>query len=896
MSSPNSQPDSKNPTLGERASSVRRGSRLHSADPLDLLKLGIPVLAVVLVILMGLSYQDAQKQAASDIRNLNLALESQLNASFIDQLQIALDGLTLSVSAQDIAEEKSYEADSAVRQIIRQHPTMSFLITDRDGHVKFRSGELADSSLDRTNMVRPTPSEGKAGCQPNPVFYGVAGAADNVLSASMPLLDKQQRVAGRVTANLPLALIKKQLDEFDVGKHGVITLRNTNPVDIILRSPNDLRSTQDYEPDLIDQLVDAGEREGVLVMSSRVDGAERLYGFRRIGQSSLVLVVGLAPKDYLEEWRYNVLLTIGFALILLVVMGISIHQLRRHRSNKTLAASQLRAHEARTRLLVDSVGQPIFCLDVEGRCNYLNKAAARLFGVEQSQLPCKDRLESFFNSRIEGALDNFTSRVIKTVSNNEVCYFESSWLDLPGRGVVPIEIHGYAHHVDECFVGAVLTVQDISERQQHESQISFLAYHDALTQLPNRLFIRKRFEELAERSEQLALLYLDVDHFKLINDSLGHVRGDELLCTIARRLATLPRVDTVARLGGDEFLLLVRDTSRPVIEQLTASISRTVSEFCEVDDYQLTITPSIGIALFPEHGANFDELMKASDIGLYQAKAAGRNTWKFYEHEMGLRELRRLELQVDLRAAWSRRELTVHYQPQVDLATGEIIGVEALLRWFHPTMGTIAPSEFIPAAEHCGLIIPISRWLIRHVCNQAMIWKSKGLGERIVAVNCSAVQFHQGDLVRDVGDVLRETGLAPGFLELEITESILIEDTPRVMATIAELKALGVRLSIDDFGTGYSSMAYLKRFAVDKLKIDQSFVRGMLVNQQDAAIVKSVIGLAHTLQMKATAEGVETLDIVDALSAAGCDEAQGYYYARPCSPQDLEALLVNRVL
>lgn len=857
-----------------------------------LLKLGLPGLAAILCILLALSYQDAQKQAASDIRNLNLAVESQLDATFIRLFERALTEFSSTVSINGLTHADSREvARDAAWQVVRRYPRMDFSISNRDGQTLFQSGRVSDTTSPLPYFEPPSQAYDDFDVRKRIVYYGRPGSGDRVLSAALPCFDQHRQLIGWVSVSLPLVLVKELLNGFNVGKGGVITVRNTRPVDVLLRSPNDAAPSPHYQPDAIDDLVHAGQQEGVLTQTSRVDGAKRLYGFKRIGQSSLVVVVGFAPHDYLSEWYYNLLLTVSLIMILVFAIAFSVSHMRDYKRNRALTEYQLRTQEERTRLLVDSVGQAIFCLDVYGNCDYLNKAAAQLFGVDQLAWLDNDTLDGLFIKKFDKG-GGLSSRVIDTVTQHDVCYFESNLLGgRDGQGL-PIEVRGYAHYAGEVFVGVVITIQDISERHAHESQIAFLAYHDALTRLPNRLFIRERFDEVAREGTDLALLYLDIDNFKLINDSLGHVVGDELLCVVADRLSRMgAKVDTVARLGGDEFLLLVRGKSRDTLIDITSCIARRIGESCAFENYHLTITPSIGVALFPEHGASFDELLRAADIGLYQAKSAGRNTWRMYEHEMGQRELYRLELQMDLRAAWGKRELVIHYQPQIDLATNRIIGVEALLRWFHPTKGTVPPSEFIPVAEHCGLMIPISRWLIHEVCSQAMRWQAMGLGERVVAINCSAVQFHQGDLVSDVRSVLQETGLSPALLELEITESILIEDTPKVMATITQLKALGIRMSIDDFGTGYSSMAYLKRFAVDKLKIDQSFVKGMLENPQDTAIVKSVIALAHSLQMKATAEGVESEAIVSALNAAGCDEAQGYFYARPCDAEGIERLL-----
>jgi diguanylate cyclase (GGDEF)-like protein len=434
-------------------------------------------------------------------------------------------------------------------------------------------------------------------------------------------------------------------------------------------------------------------------------------------------------------------------------------------------------------------------------------------------------------------------------------------------------------------------------RQQVVDELRDSAFHDALTGLPNRRFLRERVNHCISAcsagQQRLALLYFDVDNFKTINDSLGHVSGDLILEGLAGRLLALqPQIDTVARLGGDEFLILINDDNREYLVEVIDHVLQAVREPFQIQDYRLAVSASIGVALYPEHGNDFGSLLKAADTALYQAKNNGRNTWAFYETAMGERGLWLLQIQTQLRNAHEQAELSIHYQPQVDLLTGRVIGAEALMRWWHPEKGAIPPSEFIPVAESSGLILPMSHWLLHEVCKQAVAWQRAGFGELTVAMNCSAVQFRQDGLVEQVRQALQDTGLKPSLLELELTESILIENSERVMTMIRDLKALGVKMSIDDFGTGYSSMAYLKRFEVDKLKIDQSFVRGMLDDPKDAAIVRAVIGLGHSLDMTVIAEGIEHAGIVAALIDHGCDEAQGYHYAKPLTVADFHRYML----
>lgn len=557
--------------------------------------------------------------------------------------------------------------------------------------------------------------------------------------------------------------------QVDVGAHGVITLRRTESPQVVLRVPKVDNQMASYPPDAIDRRLSEGIQEGTLISRSRVDGVKRLYGFKKVGEFPLVLVIGLAAEDYLLSWKYTVIASSAVCSVLyLLIIGLTLR----------LQANRIR-------------------------------------------------------------------------------------------------------------------------RQQILDELRDSAFHDELTGLPNRRYLLERVNQAINqcgRGQRLTLLYFDVDNFKTINDSLGHVAGDTILQRLAQRLAAVkPLVDTVARLSGDEFLVLVDDDDRVRLAQRVEHILQVMQQPLEQAGYTLSISASVGIAVHPAHGHDFGSLLKAADTALTQAKRNGRNTWVFYEAAMGERELRFLYVQTELRQAFEQNELQVFYQPQIDMGTGTVIGAEALLRWSHPGLGSIAPGEFVPVAESSGLILPISRWLLSKVCHQAVAWQTAGFGELSVAMNCSAVQFRQGDLVNEVRRALHESGLKPHLLELELTESILIEDSEGVLETIQGLKALGVRMSIDDFGTGYSSMAYLKRLAVDKLKIDQSFVRGMLSNPQDAAIVQAVITLGHSFDMKVIAEGVESFDLLDALVVRGCDEAQGYYYAKAVSPSDFAVYMEDRI-
>ncbi len=448
-------------------------------------------------------------------------------------------------------------------------------------------------------------------------------------------------------------------------------------------------------------------------------------------------------------------------------------------------------------------------------------------------------------------------------------------------------------------VSAILcTYEDITERKASEEHTRFLVYHDGLTELPNHLLAFDRLQQAmayADREgSKVALLFLDLDNFKTINDSLGHTIGDKLLREVASRLRQCVRdTDTVSRQGGDEFLIVVpalsdTEASAPVLDKLLQSIHMPM----EIDGHELSTTVSIGIAMFPDDGRDFESLMKKADTAMYQAKEAGRNTYCFFNKHMNDDVLENLQMRSGLGRALERGEFTLHYQPQIDLHSGTLVGVEALVRWQHPTLGLVPPGRFIPVAEETGMIVGIGEWVMQEACRQAAAWQQAGHPKMSMAVNLSAIQFKRGDVEKTVMRALAQSGLDPALLELELTESILIRDTESILATVQRIKLLGVMLSIDDFGTGYSSLSYLKRFSVDKLKIDQSFIRHLATDPDDAAIVRAVVQMARSLGLRTIAEGVEDERVLKYLRIYHCDEAQGYHIARPMPAEEMSAYLI----
>jgi diguanylate cyclase (GGDEF)-like protein/PAS domain S-box-containing protein len=549
----------------------------------------------------------------------------------------------------------------------------------------------------------------------------------------------------------------------------------------------------------------------------------------------------------------------------------------------------LRESEQRLRAIFETEPECVKILDARGHLLEINPAGLAMLEADSIADVKQKPLLEYVLAEHRHAFGRLFMRVMSGESGTLI--FEMQGLRGARRW---LEIHAVPMRDVKGAVTRLLSVtRDITERRRAEENIHYMANFDQLTGLPNRAQLEARAKyalSLAQRNQGLlGVIFLDLDRFKDINDTLGHSIGDALLVEAAKRMKSVVREeDTVSRLGGDEFVLLLPGVDARGAAQVAQKLLETIAQTYRIEPYDLNVTASMGIALYPEDGRDLETLSKNADAAMYRAKQAGRHDYRFYTAEMQARSGRNLQLVNALRHALAANQLQLVYQPQLSMSDGRIIGAEALLRWYHPELGQVSPAEFIPVAEDSGLILPIGEWVLRTAALQVKRWMDEGCAPLIMAVNLSAVQFRHVDLPELVSRILDETGLPPEYLELELTEGVAMHDPQGAIAVMNDLHDRGIRLSIDDFGTGYSSLSYLKKFRVYKLKIDQSFVRDISTDPEDKAIVSAIISMAQRLGMQTIAEGVETAGQLSFLREQGCNEVQGYYYSKPLPVEQFE--------
>jgi len=560
-----------------------------------------------------------------------------------------------------------------------------------------------------------------------------------------------------------------------------------------------------------------------------------------------------------------------------------------HEAQRKRAEEALRESEQRLRTIIETEPECIMVVDSGGLIMEMNATGLAMLEADSIEEVQQHNLIDFILAKYH---DSFIA-THKRVMNGESCIFEFEIKGIKGSQHW-LETHAAPLSDADGKITMLLGItRDITARKEAEKRIQYLAHFDALTGLPNRVQLNNHAKyviSLAQRNQEpVTLMFLDLDHFKDINDTLGHSVGDALLVELTKRLRLVLREeDMVSRLGGDEFIFLLYGVDANEAPHVAQKLLDVIAEPCQIEQYDLNVTGSIGIALYPGDGADLEALSKSADSAMYRAKHEGRHGYRFFTAEMQIRSARHLKLVNALRQAIEREQLQINYQPQVSVRDGRIVGAEALLNWTHPVLGSVSPAEFIPSAEESGLILPIGEWVLRHAVRQAKSWMQNGLAPLVMAVNLSVIQFRHPDLPNLITRILDEEGLLPEYLELELTEGVAMHDPQKAIAVMNKLHERGVRMSIDDFGTGFSSLSHLKKFKVYKLKIDQSFVRDISTDPEDRAIVSAIINMAKSLGLQTIAEGVETAGQQAFLREQGCDELQGYYYCKPLSADQFE--------
>ncbi len=644
------------------------------------------------------------------------------------------------------------------------------------------------------------------------------------------------------------------------------------PVDVVLLD-TDLKDTNGLEA--IRKVRKASPRVAIVLLSNPNDEGAAIHALQDGAQDYLVKGQ-IEPRELMRALRNAI--------------------------ERKIIEESLFKEKERAEVTLNCIADAVICTDLSGNISFLNPIAEKMTGWPLVEALGRPLAETF-------KIMDATTRI--TTPNPMAKAAEQD-----RTGVLPVNCILVSRDGHEIFIedsvapihnrggivdGSVLVFRDVTEARVLGARVAHLAEHDALTGLPNRLLLNDRLDQaitMAHRNAAtLAVLFLDLDGFKHINDSLGHSTGDKLLQSVAKRLLLCVRgPDTISRQGGDEFLVVLQDIEHAEDAAIAAKrILKALAETHSIDGHDLQITASIGASIYPDDGMDSETLIKNADAAMYQAKAQGRHTYKFFKTEMNTRAVNRQSIEEDLRRALKGHEFTLYYQPRIDFSTGEINGAEALLRWKHPKRGLIPPAQFIPIAEDSGLILPIGAWVLRQACKQVLAWGKQGLPLIDISVNVSSIQLRDGEFVEKLLAILSETGLEPRRLELEVTESALMRNSKFVAPILRMIRRLGVRISVDDFGTGYSSLSYLQQFSFDAIKIDQSFVRRITSFPADTTIVSAIISLGQSRKLKVIAEGVETAEELAFLKTQSCDEAQGYYFSVPLPAAQFAKLLESHM-
>lgn len=837
-----------------------------------------------------------EQEVRTTVENMALLLDQSVSAS-VREIELMLRGVQINLE-RDLRQGVTLDRGE-MNGLIAEHQawqlqSAEIRVTDAAGAVVLGHGVTPQTQVsyaDRDFFAAHRAQDDQQTRASKLLFGRIAGTWVMVFSRRYNAPDG--RFAGIVTAAVPAAHFRELLSGLRLGPHGIALIRDQDMVMIarwpVLDSPAGAIGSRGGSQELSD-IIASGVQAESFYSTRTADGVTRINAYRRLERMPAFVVLGWGEKDYLAQWheeaRKALLLWVLFLAVTVLAGGLLWR----------LVNANERANQ-RSRILLQNASDGIHILDGEGRVIEASDAFCRMLGYAHGDIIGMN-VSQWEAHYPEQALREALARLL---ASSEVSTFESAYRRKDGS-VLPVEISAFPLEVDGKTV-LFNSARDISARKSSEAEVRRLAYFDPLTGLPNRRLLMERLEVAlkvcARDGSKGALLFIDLDNFKAVNDTVGHDEGDRLLEQVAAILGhCVRRDDTVARLGGDEFVVMLQDLSSEDIdaarqaETIGHKILQALHKRFELGSSEHRVSASVGVTLFGDHpGERVEEPLKRADMAMYQAKLAGRNALRLFDPKMQAEVSARAQVEAGLWEALEKQQFLLQYQPQF-AADGRVIGVEALVRWRHPERGMVSPAQFIPLAEENGQILPLGRWVLKTACAQLAAWASEPQRAQLkIAVNVSARQFRQDDFVADVLDVLARSGANPARLELELTESSLVIDVEKVVAKMDALKAVGVGFSLDDFGTGYSSLAYLKRLPLDQLKIDQGFVRDILVDPNDAAIARMIIVLAESLGLDVVAEGVEAEEQRAFLAQQGCRTYQGYLFSRPLALAELEVFL-----
>ncbi|NDP47822.1 MAG: EAL domain-containing protein [Sulfuriferula multivorans] len=863
----------------------------------------VTVVGILLGYLLWSGYTEALRAADTNSQNLVWMLESRLDTTLrrVEAVvEVTADTIPREATNKQAVPHYAPLIEPKLDAQLRHFPELSGLrFYDAEGDLLYTT---ASATSPRINIKdRPYFKLSRVSATTTTTFSKVIVSrvtGRKVLVMTRPVRDANGHFLGIISGVLDLDVFQELLRSIDVGQQGLINIRRSDDFSSVLRQPEkagEINKPLPQQHPVVQALL-AGESAGTKEYVAVSDAIPRIWSFRKLEHYPFYVQIALSSHEVRTNWYQRTFAVLAIGLVLLAFLSWLLMRLRHTERREAQAKASLSQQGARLQLLAkvfEHSAEAIMITDADNRIIEVNHSFTDMTGYtlvdaqgqNPSMLASGRTTPEEYRAMWQSILtDNFWQGEIWSARKDGSLHpIRLSISTVQGEG-----------NAIENYIGSFT---DISEHQAATEQIHHLAYHDTLTGLANRLSLQGRLEQAlasAKRdNKHVAVLFIDLDRFKDINDSLGHQTGDRLLIEVANRLkAKVRETDIVARLGGDEFVVVLTDIKTAAVAMWTDKILVSLDKTYHIESYQLNVSASIGVAISPEDGDDINSLMKHADAAMYHAKSAGRNNVQFFTRSITQASFERIELGHAMNRALEQRQFVLHYQPLVDFATGNIISLEALVRWQHPVKGLIPPDKFIPIAEETGFIEPLGLWVLNEALHQLALWRASGIATTVrMGINLSVHQLRMHALPETIGNLLVQHQLTPPDLELEITESAAMQNPQVTTEILGRLRAMGVELAIDDFGTGYSSLSYLKLLPIHRLKLDRSFVRDIEHDPNDAAICSATIAMAHSLSLSVVAEGVETHAQRDFLGTLGCDILQGYLFSRPLPAAELEAFL-----